>query len=262
MSAMKTGTWTRRQFGQMAAAIAAGWSLPRWAHGAASVPQADGFAFAGVVPESGDGAIHVLRVADGRLMPLSVTPSVAPGRLLMHPSLPVLYALHDVALWDYLPRGAVSAYRFDSANGSLSLMDTQSLSLAATHPRDAVVFSQGTALFVTTDAGIYNVLPLAEDGELKPVSAIRKVIGAGDAAVQLHWDGETLLVTERGNTQANGFRVVQDEFAEIRQVEMGAAAPSTAATQEDGRCTMVSRMATFSCSACEAWYFRGRKEQV
>lgn len=233
--------WTRRQFGLIATATAAGMSLPRWAHGISS-PRKEGFAFAGVVPENGGGAIHTLRVADGQFTSLNVTPSVAPGRLLMHPSLPVLYALHDVALWEYLPRGSVSAYCFDAAGGRLTLMGTQPLSLAATHPRDGVVLSGGTALFVTTDAGIFNVLPLTKDGSLLPVSAIRKVVGASDMAVRLHGNGETLLVTERGDAQVNGFRFVQEEFAEIRRVEMDAATISAAATQEHVRGVMVCRI--------------------
>ncbi len=215
-----TGAWTRRQFGQAVAATAASAGVPGWAR--ALVPSgAQTLAFVSLAAGN-EGAIHTMRIAGGKLVPLGSMPGASPGRLLLHPSLPVLYAFHDVALWDCLPRGAVSAYRIGSQNGTLTHINTQPLSLAATHPYDGTVFLNGTALFVMTRAGIYNVLQLANDGSVQPVCAIRKVMGDAGPAVRLANDGETLVIPSEHESFA--FRFTQDGGgAQIVRVEEGRA---------------------------------------
>ncbi len=225
-----TGAWTRRQFSRGLGTIAATAAIaPRLLH--ATLPHeqaAHRLAFASVTQVDGTGAIHAFHVAESVWTQLSVLPGVVPGQLLMHPSLPVLYVLHDVRVWDYLPRGAVSAFRIYAETGTLRLLNTQPLSLAAVHPRDGVVISKGRSLFVITAAGIYNVLPLATDGSLLPVSAIRKEVGingedsATSWAARLHPDGETLLVTRPGQQAIGAFRVVEKDGSWIHRVGMDA----------------------------------------
>ena len=230
MSAIKTGQWTRRQFAQAAALATVAGGAPTWAR-ALAPSGAQKLAFASIASDSG-GAIHAMRIAGGSIHPLTSVPSVAPGRLLLHPLLPVLYVLHDVALWEYLPRGAVSAYRFDTRSGSLTLLNTQPLSLAATHPHNGTVFLHGTALFVMTSAGIYNVLPLARDGSLQPVSAIRKVIGEARSTVLPADDGGTLVVSTE--EAASALRYVQDnDGAQIRQIHLDRASLSKRSPSDD-----------------------------
>ncbi len=226
-----TGPWTRRRLGQvLAGATAAGVLLPRWSR--ASTPERtslNGFGFASTGPADIYGSLHAFRVRGGEWELLSVLLNVPPGKLLMHPSLPVLYVLHDVALWGYLPRGAVSAYRFHATEGVLTPVNTQPLSLAATHPQDGAVFSRGEALFVSTAAGIYNVLRLTADGSLLPVSAIRKEIGLSAASgspaqlrVFLHPDGETIFAVNPGQKLVNAFRTSWGEAPAIERVDFDA----------------------------------------
>ena len=178
---IQTGTWTRRQFSQVLAAAAASSVLTR-ASAASLAADVHDVAFVGsVTPGSAHGALRVFRRMHSAWSEVHAVEAAAPAGMILHPSAPVLYVLHDVAEWDHRPRGAVSAYHFDAATGRLNHRTTQALSLSATHPRNAVVTADGQALFVAAQAGgIYNVLPLAPDGDLQPVSAIRKEFGRQD----------------------------------------------------------------------------------
>lgn len=208
--------WTRRQFSQALAASAVASLLTQTGRAfTATVPA--GLAFVGNAPANGGlGAIHVYRVSPSGWRHTQVLPAVAPGHLLLHPSLPVLYALHNVAEWKHLPRGAVSAYAIDQQGGRLSLLGSQPLSLSATHPRHATLTADARHMFVAAEGGgMYNLLPVAEDGNLLPVLAIRKEHGLQDGdrakiasprAVALHPDG-TLLSVDPGQESLTGFEL-------------------------------------------------------
>ncbi len=171
--------WTRREFGLGAMAIATGAACS--GAGAAQWERKEsGLAFVGSAPanEPGDGSIHLFRTAGERWTALGTVPAAAPAHLLLHPTLPVLYAVHRVDTWNHLPRGVVSAYRVDGHAGRLHLLGTQPLSLSATLPRHAVLTGGATHLFVAAEGGgIYNLLPVAADGSLLAVSAIHKEFG-------------------------------------------------------------------------------------
>ena len=214
--------WTRRQFSQILAGSAAVWALPR---AAAAMPlgQPSGYAVAGVLgTDASPGAIHLYRVGTTGWWPLQSIEAVNPAHLVAHPALPVLYAVHAVASWNDLPRGAVSAYRLDTVLGRLTHITTQPLSMAATHPRHAVVVADGTSLFVTAESGgISNVLPIAHDGSLRPVAAIRKHLGlqhgdrvksAAPAHTVLHPDG-TFFTADPGQETISAFEFVDGAIA-------------------------------------------------
>ncbi len=216
MKTKHTGTMTRRHFGQLAALTAVAAGTPAWPGELAS-PPAQTFAFSHI-PNGTGTALHTFRVAGETFEPLSSVPGIAPGQLLLHPTLPVLYALHDVGRWEHLPRGAVSAYRIDRRSGALTLLNTLPLSLAATHPHMAQVFLNGTALFVKTDAGIYNVLPLASNGSLHPVAAIHKTVEPVFRSVWVSEDTSTILIHING-ADFSAFRFVRDgDGAHLRRV--------------------------------------------
>lgn len=178
---MTNQRWTRRQFSQALAASAAATALAR---GASALPLGRSQAFAFVGSSGSDatrGSIHVFRAEGRTWSETHAVEAAAPSHLVMHPAKPMLYVTHAVERWEQRPRGAVSAFRFDAMSGRLTHAGTQPLSLSATHPRHAVVTADGDALFVAAESGgIYNVLPIAHDGTLQPVSAIRKEFGAGD----------------------------------------------------------------------------------
>ncbi len=212
----QSGRWTRRQFSQALAATAASSLLVRRAS-ASTVNQNEGFAFVGSsASDPLDGTVRVYRVSGETWQEVHALKTASPARLVMHPGMPVLYVVHDVSEWEHRPRGAVSAYRFDALTGQLTHVGSQPLSLSATNPRHAVVLAGGQALFVAAESGgIYNVLPIAADGTLKPVSAIRKEFGLqdGDRAktsapgqVVLHADG-TVYAADPGQETITHFAV-------------------------------------------------------
>lgn len=203
----KPDQWTRRQFGQAVAAS----SLLGWKVLAAAPDGATGFAFVGSSPEG----IHVFRVSGSRWSAVQSVAAAAPVHLVAHPTLPVLYAVHNVGLWNNLPRGAISAYAIAPATGQLTLIHTQPLSLSATYPRYAAVSPDGRYLFVAAERGsIYNLLPIASDGALEPPSAIRKECGldqdspariAAPNHAVFHPDGATILTADTGQQAISTF---------------------------------------------------------
>ena len=207
----KPNQWTRRQFSQAAAAT----SLLGWRTLAATPDGLAGVAFVGSSPQGSIGAIHVFRVSGSRWTTIQTIPAAAPAHLVAHPTLPVLYTVHAVGLWNNLPRGAISAYAFAPATGQLTLLHTQPLSLSATYPRHAAISPDGRYLLATAErGGLYNLLPIALDGALEPPSAIRKELGFGDGPqaktaaprqALFHPDGATILTADTGQETISAF---------------------------------------------------------
>ena len=218
---MNSRKWTRREFGQAGVALAGASLAAR--HGFAASITVQGLAFVGSAPPDHPhgGFIHRFRTAGNRWTALGTLPAVAPAHLLMHPTLPVLYAVHAVDTWDHLPRGAVSAYRVDRQTGRLDLLGTQPLSLSATFPRHSVLTADASHLFVAAEGGgIYNLLPVANDGALLPVSAIRKELGfEGNGQAKLSAPNSTallpdgtLLAADSGQETLTSFSVERGEL--------------------------------------------------
>lgn len=222
---MKSRKWTRREFGRAAIAVAGASAAAQ--HGFADAPTSlHDIAFVGSMPpgQPEAGSIRVFRTAGTLWTPLGSVPAAAPAHLLMHPALPVLYAVHNVDTWDHLPRGAVSTYHYNRQTAHLHLLGTQPLSLSATKPRHAVLTAGATHLFVAAEGGgIYNLLPIAEDGSLLPVSTIHKELGveedgaarsAAPNSVALLPDG-SLLAADAGREMLTNF-VVEDGLLSAR----------------------------------------------
>ncbi len=190
----------------------------------ATVPaRGDGFAFVACsTADPLDGAVRVFRVHGETWRQVQAVRAASPAHLVMHPKLPVLYVVHDVAAWDHRPRGAVSAFRFNPSTGSLAHVGTQPLSLSATHPKHAVLMAGAQALFVSAESGgIYNVLPIAPDGSLGPVSAIRKEFGIGEGSsakpsaprrAVLHADG-SVYTADPGQETVSRFEVSRNSIS-------------------------------------------------
>lgn len=213
---MNSRKWTRREFGSAALAVAGTAAAVRY--GFAEARATRGLAFVGShtgQDESG-GSLHAFLVDGDRWHLEQTLATAAPAHLVAHPTLPVLYAVHNVGTWDCLPRGAVSTYRFHRSSGLLTHLHTQPLSLAATHPPHAVLTAGASHLFVAAEGGgIYNLLPVAADGTLRPPSAIRKEFGmeqngmwkaAAPNSVALLPDG-SLLAADAGQETLTSFSV-------------------------------------------------------
>ena len=209
----KRHLWTRRQFGQTVAAS----SLLGWKALAAAPDDPAGFAFVGSSPDGNRGAIHVLRVSGSHWSFVQTVAAVAPAHLVAHPTLPVVYAVHAVGLWNNLPRGAISVYAIAHSTGRLTLLHTQPLSLSATYPRHAATSPDGRFLFATAErGGVYNLLPITPDGALEPPSVIRKELGLGDGPqaspktaaprqAVFHPDGATIFTADTGQETLSAF---------------------------------------------------------
>ena len=92
---------------------------------------------------------------------MGVTSSAAPSSLALDASERFLYAVNEVDEYEGLPSGTVEAYAIDAADGTLTFVNRQSLSLSATAPRHAAVSPDGRSLVVAVHGGgAYNVLPL------------------------------------------------------------------------------------------------------
>ncbi|MGI4854269.1 MAG: lactonase family protein [Janthinobacterium lividum] len=219
---MNSTTWTRRQFAQTLALGAAATLTARSA-AAFSPAEAHGIAVIGSGPDGdSEGALHVFRVTGKHWQLLQTEPAAAPAYLLQHPTSQVLYAVHNVAEWNHLPCGAVSAYAVDRRSGKLTFWGTQPLSLAATNPSHAALTADGTHLVVAAEGGgMYNLLPIAADGGLLPVSSIRKELGLGDGErfstsaprqVVMHPDG-SLLTIDAGQESLTRFHLRDGDLA-------------------------------------------------
>lgn len=242
---IRSGTWTRRQFATTLAGSAVSSLLARRAI-AQSPAGTVGFAFVGSMAPDAAGGLRVFRVSGSRWTALGSIAAASPGHLAIHPGLPMVYAVHGLDLWEHLPRGAVSAYRFDPARGLLQPTGTQPLSLGATGPRGAAVAADGRSLFVAAErGGIYNLLPLAADGTLRPVTAIRKELGIGEGKpakaaapcqVVPHADG-SILTVDPGQETISSFRL-EEGVITLRQrvrVPLGTGSASSLLMAPGGR---------------------------
>ena len=208
----KPDQWTRRQFSQAVAAS----SLLGWKALTAAPRSTNGLAFLGSSPaEAAAGAIHIFRVTGSHWSPVQTVAAASPAHLVAHPTLPVLYAVHAVGLWNNLPRGAISAYAIAPVTGHLTLLHTQPLSLSATFPRHAAVSPDGRYLLATAErGGLYNLLPIGPEGALEPPSAIRKECGLNEGPFAkiafprqaiFHPDGATILTADAGQESISTF---------------------------------------------------------
>ena len=200
----QSAKWTRRQFAQTLAASAAASLLP-----SAALAEPARFAFI----SSANNAIYVFQVFNSNWTPLHTHPAQSPAHLTLNPTLPILYALHDVALWNNLPRGAVSAYSI-APTGHLTLLNSQPLSLAATNPRQAAIAPNATSIAVLAPtSGIFNILPIAPDGTLHPPAIIRKQLTPDIAEIQSLLflpDSKTLLTADSTRRPTHSFTIEGD----------------------------------------------------
>jgi 6-phosphogluconolactonase len=166
----RSGRWTRREFMQGAASMAALQHLPLQA------APLQGFAYVA----SGRDAIAVFSLRSDRWTLVQSIPSGAPACVLLHPSRLTLYVANEVDVYEGLPRGTVEVFQIGALDGKLTLLGRRPLSLSATHPRHMALSPDGKVLAVAAfGGGVYNLLPVGTDGSLGPPSGIFKDAGCG-----------------------------------------------------------------------------------
>jgi 6-phosphogluconolactonase len=194
-SALSSGArgekWTRRDFVRGAAGVIA---LPHLPLGVAPSQE---FAYVA----SGDGSVHVFSARGEHWTRIQTVASRAPGCVLLSPNQKTLYVANDVEEYEGIPRGTVEAFHVDPFEGRLTLSSREPLSLSATRPRHMAISPDGKLLAVAAySGGIYNLLPVAEDGTLSPPSSIFKDAGCGPCApLQASAHPHTLFFDTRGN---------------------------------------------------------------
>ena len=172
MSDDLSGRWTRREFVRGAAGVVALCHLPH----AAAATRRPRFAYVA----SGQGSIHVFCLQGEAWRRIQRVPATAPACILLSPTERTLYVANEVDTHQGLPRGTVETFRIGPSDGRLTLLGRQALSLSATRPRNMAVSPDGKLLAVAAyGGGVYNLLPIADDGSLGEPNSIFKQTGCG-----------------------------------------------------------------------------------
>lgn len=101
-----------------------------------------------------------------------------PSFLALHPTRRFLYAVGEVSGFEGKRSGAVSAFAIDARTGDLALLNQQPSEGAG--PCHLVVDRAGKNVLVANyGGGTVAVLPIAEDGRLRPASSVRVHEGSG-----------------------------------------------------------------------------------
>jgi 6-phosphogluconolactonase len=200
--------WSRRTFIAAAGLTAADSMVSRlavaehrvtpFAHSSASFLAYVGFAPSG---DSASDRIECYRVEGGRWASLGEPLAhQAPRAFVLHPTLPVLYAVHNNADYINLPRGSVSAYGI-GPSGRLALASRQPLSLSATHPEHVAISPDGSAMLISSaGGGAYNLLSVSLDGALLPSPYALKQTGSGPHPLQARSRPQAVLFHPSGAT--------------------------------------------------------------
>lgn len=119
-----------------------------------------------------------LDLASGQLTPAGEpTPTANPSFLAFHPNGRFLYAVNEIKEFQGKNAGSVSAFAIDPKSGSLSLLNQQSSN--GPGPCHLTLDRDGRNVLVANyDLGNVAVLPLENDGRLKPASVFLQHLGS------------------------------------------------------------------------------------
>ena len=198
-------TMTRRTFLSLAGSTALG---AKAAYALSSAFQGPKFAYVAAKGKASGLYVFAPRSPEWRL--LQFIPAEEPVALAIHPDGRILYVLHEVGIFQTLPRGYVSAYRIDPQSEKPVLLGVQPLSLSATFPRHFAISPNGRFLIASAQGGgAYNFFPISEDGSIGRACGIRKEVGYGlslhpqhsarPQAVLFTRRGDCILTVDQGN---------------------------------------------------------------
>jgi len=103
---------------------------------------------------------------------------VSPSFLAIHPNRKFLYSVNEVGDFGGKPSGAVTAFAIDDATGTLKQLNQQSS--VGSGPCHLTVDATGKNVLVANyGSGSVAVLPIADDGSLKPASCFIQHTGKG-----------------------------------------------------------------------------------
>jgi 6-phosphogluconolactonase len=194
----------------------------------------------------GRGTIDVFSLAGDAWTPTQRVPSRAPACVLLSPTQKMLYVCNDIDVHEGLPRGTVETFRIDPLDGRLTLSVRTPLSLSATRPRHMALSPDGKLLAVAAyGGGIYNLLPIAEDGSLGQPCGIFKDAGCGlrsrlqesahPHTVLFDGSGRHLLCSDFGSDRLSVFAVEDGRLQrQMRRSTDGGSGPGACALHPDG----------------------------
>lgn len=224
-------TMTRRTFLSLAGSTALG---VKTGYGLSSAIEAPRFAY--IAAKGKASGLYVFAPRDPDWPWLHFVPAEEPVALAIHPNGRTLYVLHDVAIFQTLPRGYVSAYRIDPQSAKPVLLGVQPLSLSATFPRHFAISPNGRFLIASAQGGgVYNLFRISEDGSIGRVCGIRKEVGCGLSLHSQHSARpQALLFTMRGDCilavdQGNDTISILDGDVSMRVRARSALPPGTGA---------------------------------
>lgn len=243
----RPGIWTRRAFTQSAALSSVASVL--WPSSSMYAELTHAYVASHPGGKDAPGLIRTFAIKRGVWHLEQALACPAPAHLEQHPTLPVLYAVHDVAQWDHRPRGAVSAFAIDATSGRLTLKATEPLALSATYPRHAVVSGDGRDLVVAAHGGgAYNVLPLTAEGLPGAPRLIRKEVGRAHAGpdeparptrILPHPLTNRLITADTGNQTIASFALEADSMPALGRMHFHPG----------------MELADVALSPCERWAF-------
>ena len=203
--------WTRRTFLGTVGLTTAATALPALAlatpetvaEDASTTPSSQpAFAFVSHsrFAHGGRGLIQTFRVEAGQWTHVDpMIPSLYPNGIAAHPTLPILYTASNPSVDAFdqrrgratalsiAPSGTISRSFFEKTERHwLQEINHQPLALDTCWPSGLAVSPDGRSLLVAEESGIYNILPLAEDGSLLPVGHVLKLTGSATSGARAH----------------------------------------------------------------------------
>jgi len=121
----------------------------------------------------------------------------SPSFLAIHPNGQLLYAVNELDKFAEQKTGAVSALSIDSASGQLTLLNQQPS--AGLNPCHLIVDYAGrNVLCANYSSGTVSVLPLEDDGRLKPASSVIQHAGSSKTKRQSQAHAHSINLDKSG----------------------------------------------------------------
>jgi 6-phosphogluconolactonase len=155
-------------------------SVPASGQGGRSSPVSDRLVYFGTYTSEKSKGVYVSRLdmASGALSAPELAAATAnPSYLAVHPTFNFLYAANEVGTFSGKEAGSVSAFAIDRATGQLAALNQESS--VGRGPVYLVVDKTGRNVLVSNyGGGSVAVLPIGQDGALKPASAFIQHTGS------------------------------------------------------------------------------------
>lgn len=145
-----------------------------------------------------------------------------PSFFAIHPSQDTLYAVNEIDDYDGKESGSIEAFAIDPTTGKLTLLNRQPI---GTIPAHLAVDPTGKYVAVANYmGGTFQLLPIAEDGSLEPVSSTIKQSGSGPTkrqyeprphSVTFDPSGRYIITTDLGTDQIQVFQIEGDQLVEV-----------------------------------------------